>query len=126
MSEVNPYHPTDGEQAEPTPEVVRTVEVLQASVAPVPVPEPPKGLAIASMVCGIASVICCYGGTLVGLVAVILGAVSLAKKNGGKGMAIAGIITGVVGLLFWLVFIVVMLVSAEFVDLLYLYLEQVM
>ena len=61
-----------------------------------------SGLAIASMVCGILSVVICCGmwiSWILSVVAIILGAVSLSKRQGGRGMAIAGIITAVFGLL---------------------------
>jgi hypothetical protein len=69
---------------------------------------PSQGLAIASMICGIvALVICCawYLACVLGLVAVVLGFVALGKIKGdpvryrGKGMAITGIITGILGLI---------------------------
>lgn len=62
-----------------------------------------NGLAIASMVLGIIALVlsCCvpYVPILLGLLAVILGGVSLAKKQGGKGMAIAGLICGIITLI---------------------------
>lgn len=65
-------------------------------------PKRSSGLAIASMVCGILSVVICCGmwvSWILSVVAIILGAVSLSKRQGGRGMAIAGIITAVFGLL---------------------------
>lgn len=67
--------------------------------------EPPKsvGLAVASMVMGILALLlsCCvpYLPILLALLAVVFGAVSLAKKMGGKGMAIAGLVCGIIGLI---------------------------
>lgn len=61
-----------------------------------------QGLGIASMVCGILSIVtCCAWGLaiLLGIVAVILGIVQLVTCEP-KGMAIAGIICGSIGLLF--------------------------
>lgn len=62
-----------------------------------------NGLAIASMVLGIIALVlsCCvpYVPILLGLLAVILSGVSLAKKQGGKGMAIAGLICGIITLI---------------------------
>ncbi len=64
-----------------------------------------SGLAIAALVVGILAVlsgITVLGGILLGLVAIVLGAIasSKAKKGtgGGRGMAIAGIVLGVLGL----------------------------
>jgi hypothetical protein len=63
-----------------------------------------KGLAIGSLVCGILSCLCCLS-VLTGPAAVIMG--FIAKKNidenpsqyGGRGLAMGGIITGIVGFL---------------------------
>ncbi len=60
-----------------------------------------KGLSIASMVCGILSLLCCCGGwfgLVLSVVALIFGIVSVKGGYGGKEMAIAGIITGGCGL----------------------------
>lgn len=64
-------------------------------------PKSPKmGMAIAALVIGILSMtLCCAGGTFLGLAGLILGIVSLAKNHDGKGMAIAGIITSLIGIL---------------------------
>lgn len=67
---------------------------------------PTNGLAIASMVCGILAIISCYFGGIMGLPAVICGhlAISSIRKApfemGGRGMAIAGLVTGYLGILF--------------------------
>jgi len=59
-------------------------------------------MAIASMVLGIVSLVlsCCvpYLPAILALVAVILAGVSLAKKQGGKGMAITGLVCGIIAL----------------------------
>lgn len=69
---------------------------------------PSQGLSIASMICGIiAMVICCAWiiSPVLGLAAIVLGAISLAKIKGdpvryrGKGMAITGILTGILGII---------------------------
>lgn len=67
---------------------------------------PTDALAIASMVCGILAIISCYIWGLFGLPAVICGHMSLKKINtsptpiAGKGMAIAGLICGYIGIAF--------------------------
>jgi hypothetical protein len=71
---------------------------------PPPYPtQPQTGMAVTSMVLGIASMtlgFCCYFGILTAPVALGLGIVSLVQiknnptRNGGKGMAISGIIMG--------------------------------
>lgn len=78
-----------------------------------PPPPPPfhdvankqQGFAVGALVCGILSIVCCFG-FFTGIPAVILGVVAMNKEKadpehyGGKGMALAGIITGAVGILF--------------------------
>ena len=46
---------------------------------------------------------------ILSLVAIILGAVALGKKTGGKGMAIAGVITGGLGLVLSVVLLVMII-----------------
>lgn len=62
-----------------------------------------KGVAIASLICGIVALLCCplscascCGGfnILVAIAAVVLGIIALVKKFTGKGLAIAGIVCG--------------------------------
>lgn len=65
-----------------------------------PVSTPGKGLAIASMVCGIVSFFCF--GLVLGLLAVIFGAVAKSKGYTG-GMATAGVVLGVIGLALYVV-----------------------
>jgi hypothetical protein len=67
---------------------------------------PNSGLAIASMCCGIAGIVfqMCYIGGFVGIAAVIMGHIALKKIKesevpmAGKGMAIAGLITGYISI----------------------------
>ncbi len=67
-----------------------------------PVEKPSVGLGVASMVTGILALVlgCCvpYVPFILALIAVILGGVSLAKKKGGKGMAITGLVCGIISL----------------------------
>lgn len=65
-----------------------------------------KGLAIAALVLGVLSlpaILTVFGGILLGLIAIILGIVALRGaskgKNGGKGLAIGGLVTGAIGLI---------------------------
>ncbi|MBQ8605224.1 MAG: DUF4190 domain-containing protein [Clostridia bacterium] len=72
-----------------------------------PQPQPQKekgnGLSIASLVCGLVSFFgCCNPLYLVSATAVILGIVALCV-NRSKGMAITGIILGVVGAGIWII-----------------------
>jgi len=65
------------------------------------------GLATASLVTGIASLVCC--GLVTGIPAIVMGLVSrnrIARSSGalgGRGMAMAGVILGVAGSVFWTV-----------------------
>lgn len=71
-------------------------------------------MAMWSMITGIASIVglCCTFGGLIGIVSIILGMISrgeIAKSNGaqtGTGMAIAGIATGAVAIVIFVVIIV--------------------
>lgn len=71
--------------------------------------EGPKGLAIASMVLGILGVVFfCVPilNLILGLLALILGGVSLVKKAAGKGMAIAGLVCGILATIWGIYYIV--------------------
>lgn len=60
---------------------------------------PPMGFSIASLVLGVASLVTCLGAIL-GVPAVIIGLISLSRikrgLSGGRGMAVAGLTTGVI------------------------------
>lgn len=58
-----------------------------------------KVFAIIAFICGIASMPlgCVAVGGIVGIAAIVLGIVSLVKKENGKVFAIIGIVTGVIG-----------------------------
>ncbi len=66
-------------------------------------PQGGSGMAIASMVLGIVSLVlsCCipYVPFICALIGVILAAVSLSKKLPGKGMAIAGLVCSIISLI---------------------------
>ncbi len=68
------------------------------------------GFSIASLVCGILSIICCclplFSGILA-VAAIVLGIITLCAKYDGKGMAIAGIITGGIGFLIVIAMLVI-------------------
>lgn len=69
-----------------------------------------KGLAIASMVLGIvALVLFCipYVCIPAGIIAIILGGVSIATKKGGKGMAIAGLVCAIVGVAVYVILTII-------------------
>lgn len=69
-------------------------------------PSSSTGLAVASMVLGIISLVLfcipyiCFP---TGIIGIILGAVSLGSKKGGKGMAIAGLVCSAVSMTIYIV-----------------------
>ena len=75
---------------------------------------PSQGLAMAAMIVGIVSIpgFCCYAGFYLGPAAMIMGIIALVQiKNdparyGGKGLAIAGLVTGAVSLVVTILFII--------------------
>ena len=67
----------------------------------VPEPEDGPGFAIAGMICGILSLLCCcvwYIGLVLGIVGMVLSIISIRQHKPGKGMAIAGIVCSAIGL----------------------------
>ncbi len=65
------------------------------------IPEKSGGKAVGSLVCGIISILGCwsYVTIVLSIVGIVLGIINLAQHNPQRGMAIAGIITSVIGLL---------------------------
>lgn len=75
---------------------------------PQPTPKPADSpLAIASLVTGALSLT--GPGLLLGIPAIILGAISLGKKQTGRNLSIAGIITGAISTFLSLIFIAFMI-----------------
>jgi len=82
-------------------------------MGPMMMPEPQKGLAIASLVCGILAIpttCCCSALSLpLAVAAVVMGGIAISKANrspqthGGKGMAVGGLVTGICGVVFAIV-----------------------
>lgn len=71
-----------------------------------------KGLAIAALVCGILSIPCCWLAILLGPAGAIMGWIAKNKADqdpmnyGGRGMAMAGLITGIIGTIIAILWIV--------------------
>ena len=75
------------------------------------VPPESKGLSIASLCCGIAAFVGLGFFLLPQLAAVILGHMALKREPSGKGMAIAGLVLGYLGIALALLFIVIVAVG---------------
>ena len=77
---------------------------------------PPRrnGLAVAALCCGIGQILI---GILAGIPALILGIIALnqikARGEGGRGMAIAGIILGAIGILGFIIIIIAVVASSS-------------
>ncbi len=98
-----------GAAIESTTTTVATPAVQPAPAAtPAPTaPEAGKGMAIASLVCGLVALFC-SGGTL-SILALVFGII--AKKQGSKsGMATAGIVLGAVGIALMVIAVVILVV----------------
>ena len=68
------------------------------------------GFSIASLICGILAVVCCCLGCIslvLAIAAVALGIVTIACKYDGKGMAVAGIVLGGVGVILFIITIII-------------------
>lgn len=114
MGENNNTKPEE-EVVAPAPEPTPPTPA-QATTTPAPAAGPTNGLAIAALVTGIVAVITGWApfwGLLVGAAAVVLGILGL-KKATGKGMAIAGIITGGIGALWGLIVSVFFIIAIVF------------
>lgn len=105
---MEPNHPTNSPEAEANEPTVPPAQPQPAADSTQPAAQPeatstsrPIGLAVASLVTGILGFInAIFGiGAFLGLAAIILGIIALAKKQAGKGMSIAGIILGAISLL---------------------------
>lgn len=81
-------------------------------------PEESKGFAIAGMVLGIVSLVCCCAApfnAILAIAGIVLSVLVLVQKKPGKGMAIAGIICSAVALVL-VILIVVGLTSGTFME----------
>ena len=75
-----------------------------------------QGLAIASLVCGVLSFVCCS--VFTGIPAIVLGIMAMMKEKadparyGGKGMAIGGIVLGAISILIMIVYLLLLMAGA--------------
>ncbi len=79
-----------------------------------PQKEEKYGLGVASLVVGILSMtLCCVGGSVVGLIGLILGIISCTKKESKRGLAIGGIITSAIGFVIGVVYLCLIIWAAN-------------
>ncbi len=75
-----------------------------------------KVFGIISLICGILSIICCclsWIALILGVAAVVLGIISIKKQEDAKGLAIAGIVCGGVGIVIFIVVLIIGLAGGE-------------
>lgn len=87
------------------------VPLMNTSITPAP---QGKGLSIAALVLGLVTVatgIFFYISLATGITGIILAAISLKKKNDGRGMAMAGLITSIIGVVFGLATLVFFIIG---------------
>jgi hypothetical protein len=82
----------------------------------IPLPVNRSGNAIAAMVLGICSITLCYLGVILGPLALVYASKGMAQVNmhgvRGRGMAMAGRITGIIGLIVGIIAIISVMVDA--------------
>ena len=74
------------------------------------------GFSIASLVCGILSAVCCICGCMnlpLSIAAIVLGIITITRNYDGRGMAIAGLITGGLGLVLGIIMTSVMMADGD-------------
>lgn len=74
-----------------------------------PATETPSGMAIAGLVLGILSMVCCciwYVSAILAILALVFSIITVVKNKPGKGMAIAGIVCGAIGLIMAIVVVI--------------------
>ncbi len=69
-----------------------------------------SGLAIASLVCGICGLVIPWVGFILSVLAIVFGGVAISQTRkdpslGGRGMAIAGLVCGIVAISLWVILI---------------------
>ncbi len=70
-----------------------------------------EGLAIASLICGILSIVCCCCnllGLMLGIAAIVCAV--LAQRRGSSGMAVAGLVCGIIGCLLSMAVLIMVIV----------------
>ena len=78
-----------------------------------------RGFAISSMILGILSIVCCcyfYVGMAAAVLAIIFSVISRIKMGYFDGFAVAGLVTGIIGLVFGIAMIVVEILFVEVIN----------
>lgn len=81
------------------------------------IPEKSGKYAVASLACGIISIVLFWSvliGLAIGIAGIVFGIINLAKKRPLKGIAIAGIITSVLGVLIGFAFLLLYIVAVAY------------
>lgn len=93
----------------------------QQPVYTVPQPKPANGMAIASLVLGILSIVCCcagFFGILPGVIGLILAIICFSKGNKG-GMAVAGLVLNIIGVALAVVALIMLITDGTLAQILY-------
>ncbi len=103
----------------PMPPVQPPIPPMQPMQPVQPVPQEGKGLSVASMVLGIVSLACfCvwYISIPAAIIGLILGIVAKKGNKPGSGMALAGIIMSIIGLVLTVLFFILGLIGLSILD----------
>lgn len=81
-------------------------------------PKPTKTLGIISLVTGIFSMVglCCCCGPISGIVAIVCGVLQIQKTPDDKGFSIAGIVTGLLGIIITIIVFVIFVIFVAYQD----------
>ncbi len=123
-NQAEPYNPPPFQQSEWTPPPAPISEWQNQNIgANTPFQPPVTGgqnqtLAIVSLVCGVLSIVCCWFSIFVGPAGLITGYIAKNKADqnpeqfGGRGMALAGMITGGIGTVLGILIIILQILGA--------------
>lgn len=76
------------------------------------------GFGIASMVCGIISIVglCACVGPLMGILAIVFGVIQLNRTKRNRELSITGIITGAIGILLSLLILIIIVINVKVIS----------
>lgn len=101
-----PYQYQQGGQYNPNQQFNQAYQYPQYQETP----EPGKNFAIASLVLGIVTLVCC-GNIITAVLGVIFGIISKQRQKENNGMATAGLIISIVGIVLWIIAIVFLIAT---------------